>query len=922
MFEGIRVISFKRVLRCGVFTTLSLIILSGCDSFLEADQASDPNRRNTRFAGTNKALIYSDNPTVLTGTKQFDSLPNIEKKLIPDMITGNNELSSTCSFTQNITSSTQSTKTTFNNCLFVLNDDNGNTESLTKLFDSWNYPIHSDGFYQVNTYYHVKKILSRFFDSLSYSHKKVHFESNMSIPPATKSNMVDTASFWLAKNGGNSTMKVYSKCPLDQFNAFYSPADNSICLGHNIKSPNFFMAQDPTVIYHEIGHALVKTMMNQRNTTSGIDPITFNAYFNSHPFHSDLGIIGYDEAGAINEGIADFFSYYMNARARVGEWGLGKAQGDYRPLKEDDSAHIAEVTSTPSGRLSYPQFVFYNPANPNPTKTGQLEDVHNSGMIITHYLVALTEALIAAKDSNPSACRITQTTPIAKHKEAVDLVFLTLNETLAEVGDLTAKGSDLFNPYSTIDSNQFKIFFSNLNDEESFLWGHVVNPPNFRKFSRIMAKNILHHISANLCSAFTKDDSEKLLDDYGLLLFRSYEDRGNGYDIDGNFQLFYEDFANKQVFAGEMLSPVHPVLIGNTQVNEANRRNSVLVSKDFIKLDDGAIAYVFDGQTEIRNILQGLTFEGQNVSTTPNLAGVEYNNNGVSISPGEVVGIALNLYNSSNSPMGGVQVLANDWDHMKLNKPNDPIYSDGNPANDPPFNFINRFENMQGIDAGTIDGYTAVFSPCRINNFPLASEGGVTDTDDTVPGNCATKSKTNFSTDKTEVVAGEVYPKHELDSPQPICLVQYNDENETKWVSQDFYRKFGMSRLEDRDCLNNPSMSGNDFNPNECLIRFLPGASQAVFSRIDAQRTWPDSVQGGDNSIKLDFTASNITIMEVNKNLSIGTKFSCRFRVRFSNCSDCYDEYSSLNKWNDHPDFEFTGEKPFKVINFQFEVSQ
>lgn len=922
MFEGIRLISFKKVLRCEVFFALSLIVLSGCDSFLEAEQGAAANRKSTRFAGTNDALIYPDNPTILLGTKLFDRFPDIEKKLIPATITGNSELSATCSFTQNVTSSTTSTRTTFNNCLFVLNDDNGNTDSLKKLNDSWAYPIHSDGFYQVNTYYHVNQIFKRFFESLSYSHKKVHFDSNMSIPPATKSNMVDTASFILAKNGGNSTLKVYSKCPLDIYNASFNPADNSICLGHNVETPAFFIAQDPTVIYHEVGHALVKTMMNQRNTTSGIDPLTFNAYFNSHPFHSDLGSLIYDEAGAINEGIADFFSFYMNGRKRVGEWALGKAQGNHRPLKENDSAHYADVSATSGGRLSYPQFLFYNPANPSPKSSGEMEDVHNSGMIITHYLVALTEALIAAEDSNPASCSITKTTTTAKHKEAANLVFLTLNETLAEVGDLTAKGSDLFNPYSTIDVNQFEIYFSNLNDEESFLWSNVVNPTNFRKFSRIMAKNILHHLSGNLCTGFTKDDSEKLLDDYGLLLFRSYEDRGNGYDVDGNFQVFYKDYDTKQVFAGEILSPVDPVLIGNSQVNEVNRRNSVLVSKDFIGLDDGAIAYVFDGQTEIRSILQSLTFEGQNVSTTPDLAGVEYNNNGVTISPGEVVGLSLNLFNSSNSPMGGVQVLANDWDHMKLNTPNDPIYSDGNALNDPPFNFINRFENIQGIDNNTISGYTAVHSPCRINDFPLASEGGVTDTDNAVPGNCSTKSKTNFSTDKSEVVATEVYPKHELDSPQPICLVQYDDENETKWVSQDFFRKFGMSRLEDRDCLNNPSMSGNDFNPNECLIRFLPGASQAVFSRIDAQRTWPESIQGGDSSIKLDFTAANITLMEVNKNLSIGTKFNCRFRVRFSNCSDCFDEFSNLNKWNDHPDFEFTGEKPYKVINFQFEVSQ
>lgn len=919
MFEGIRLISLRQSLTGAVNFALCLLVLISCESVFEA-QDSSGSRSNSRFTGTNQALIYAANPTVLTGTRSFNSTPNIEDELFPATITTNNELSSTCSFKQNISNSTQSSATTFNNCLFVLNNDNGGTTPLEKLNDSWNYPFHSDGFYQVNTYYHVSKILDRYLESLSFAHKQVHFNSNMTIPPAAKSNMVDTASYWLARDGGNTTLKVYSKCPLEDINAFYSPSDHSVCLGHNSESPNFFMAQDPSVIYHEVGHALVKTMMNQRNTTRGIDPNTFNEYFVSHPFHSDLGSIGYDEGGSINEGIADFFSYYMNGRTRVGEWALGKAQGEHRPLKENDSAHFADISTITGQRLSYPQFLFYNPAIPNPTRSVQLEDVHNSGMIITHYLVALTEALIDVENSSPNSCSLTKTSTAGKQQEAVDLVFLTLNETLAELGDLTAKGSDLFNPYSVIDVNLFEIYFANLNDEESYLWAHVVNPPNFRKFSRVMAKNILHHISANLCSGFSKDDSEKLLDDFGLLIFRSYEDRGNGYDIGGNFQVFYQDFENKQVFAGNTLSPIDPVLIGNTQVNEANRRNSSLISKDFIQLDDQAVAFVFDGQTEIRSILENLTFEGKSVNTTPDLAGVEFNNNLVSISPGEVVGISLNLRNTANSPMAGVQVLANDWDHMKLNTPGNAIYTDADPQNDLPFNFVNRVNNVQAIDNGTIDGYTAVYSPCIYDNFPLASEGGVTDTDTAVDGNCATKSKTNFSHDKTTIVANEVYPKSELDSPQPICLIQFNDENETRWVSQDFFRQFGMSRLEDNDCLNNPGMSGNDFNPNECLIRFLPGAAQAMFSRIDAQSTWAESVQGETSSIALDFSSSNVTLMEVNKNIIPGTQVNCRFRVRFSNCTDCFDELSSLNKWNDFPEFEYTGERPFKIINFQFEV--
>ena len=56
-----------------------------------------------------------------------------------------------------------------------------------------------------------------------------------------------------------------------------------------------------------------------------------------HPYQSDLGSISYDEAGAINEGIADYFSYYINSRSKIGEWGLGRFLKAARPLSEDDS---------------------------------------------------------------------------------------------------------------------------------------------------------------------------------------------------------------------------------------------------------------------------------------------------------------------------------------------------------------------------------------------------------------------------------------------------------------------------------------------------------------------------------------------------------------------------------------------------------
>ena len=161
--------------------------------------------------------------------------------------------------------------------------------------------------------------------------------------------------------------------------------------------------------------------------------------------------------------------------------------------------------------------------------------------------------------------------------------------------------------------------------------------------------------------------------------------------------------------------------------------------------------------------------------------------------------------------------------------------------------------------------------------------------------------------------AGLNYPKYEADAPQPICMVQYSDENETKWVSQDFFRKNVLS-LEDHECLNNET-AGLNFNPNECLIRVLPGANQAVFGKIDPQKTWLETISEGNPAPK--HSSSNITIMEVNKWIQPGTTFNCRFRVRFTNCRDCFDDPDTTE---DYKDYEYAGMRPFKVINFSFKV--
>ena len=45
----------------------------------------------------------------------------------------------------------------------------------------------------------------------------------------------------------------------------------------------------------------------------------------------------------------------------------------------------------------------------------------------------------------------------------------------------------------------------------------------------------------------------------------------------------------------------------------------------------------------------------------------------------------------------------------------------------------------------------------------------------------------------------------------------------------------------------------------------------------------------------------------------------CRLRARFTNCKDChYNE--DENNGDDYLDYEYSGEKPFKILSFEFTV--
>lgn len=849
-------------------------LFSSCENPTQA-KSSSLRSNSTNSGVANGASIYTANPVVLHNNTNLTT-PNWSDVLTPAFITDNFYLTKKCGFTEN-----DNNFTTINNCIEVKNDRGvANSSLIQKNGTSWTYTTDSDQFYQVNAFYHVSKIQTEFMKSLAFSRDFVHNRFGVNIPAANPYRLGQNFNYWTySENDPNSTLQVYSRCYLEELNAFYDPSKNEVCLGWNAQThPNLRFVQDPSIIYHEMGHVFVRIMMNLRNQYTNGFALEKTA------FESDLGELFYDEAGAINEGIADYFSYLTTNRKVIGEWAAGEQA---RPMNESEVQHQGRIPA----KLRYPEYLHYMADDP----INALEDIHNAGQIVSHYLVTLTQEL---KDRCSMMSGLSTT---AKQTKARNIGVLLLSETFAELGDMTARGSDFLNP-RFVGLALEPIFFTNLNSEEAYLWSQQVNPINFRRFFKTMAKNIKYYISEDLCPEFSIDDSEALLDSYGLLIFKSYNDTGRGIN---------QNFPNSPVTTYNMVDGTNiggDTFIANqpaTLVNEANRTNSVLVSKTLIGLPtDRATAFVIDSQAGIRDFLSQLTFEGKPVQLSEELADPRYNNGNVKISPGEVVAIALNLVNNSNSTMAGVQILGNDWDHMQLKDINK--------------RYVNRSENLTNHS-----GDIAQWEPCQIGGWPLDTEGGVvytpqSDYANQVVSGCEFPTRTNKVMDETSLSGPTPTPRYDVDAPQPICMVQSSAANETRWISQDEHRSnLGLS---DSECLNSNSTGGGvglDFNPNECLIRVLPGANQATFGKIDPQKTWTETISANREDGIANLNSNSFVAMEVNKWIQPGTVFNCRFRVRFSNCQDCYN---ANNSGEDFMDFDFAGEAPYKVINFSFTV--
>lgn len=677
---------------------------------------------------------------------------------------------------------------------FEVRDSRDSISALQTSDGKWSFKASSNEFLQVNTFYHTDKIFNQFFANLNLS-----LDSALNISfydTAVPTTLRDPASGSL--NFDSQKLLIFSNCDIEE-NAYYDQATESLCFGYTGSNKQLRWAHDSTIIYHEAGHFMQKVQLNLRNT-SGIKAQLSNNLYN--------------EAGAIGEGLSDYYSYYVNGRTHWGEWAAGQVNSS-RPLSESDNAHAPGISTDDDGRLSYPQYITYDPNYP----TEPIEDIHMSGMIITHYLVALTKDIETKCSMTNAASR--------------EYVMTLITESLAELGDLTTTGTENGGPTKVnMDTS------SHINGTNASLWFSTNNPVTYRSFTQTIAKNLLRTIgnsTLNRCNIFnyTKDNIESLLDSYGLLLFKSYNEHRN----------------------------LTGVGFTNTKTQPYNRKKSVLISKSNLILDPASgasSAYVIDNKTLIASgisQLQSAGIIGTLSAQTPSDLG--FNNDNSKVSPGEVVAIALNLYNNSNSVMGGIEILANDWDHA--------------------------------------DG-TSLNRPCQFGElpWPLESEGGV------LGGNCAvidSKPATFLPTD----------PNAKTGDFVPVCFIQHNDSSATKWISQSEFRT--KVAIEENSCLDKT-------NDKDCFIRAIKGADKAHYSKLNPKSTWGQTMANpaSGNAYELDW--GNIILFEVSKNIPPGTVVNCRMRVRFTNCDDCFH-----NGTDDFKDKEYNGDKPYKMIHLQIPIT-
>lgn len=767
---------------------LALLVLSSCvpntTSGVRSRDTSNVVSGSTTV-GLYEGRVLEDNPIILSGNSNLADNYDLNKLLGTAYITSDTFLVGAPRCDGII------------NCIQVRKDKDS-ASALQTTNGKWAYNASTPEFLQVNTFYHLNKVMDKFFDNLIYGYTRAYNGTSpnykTALPLAYRSGATQFKSL-------QNPLIAYADCDVAD-NAYFDRALGTLCFGYISEHANVKWAQDSTVIYHEAGHFFQRLQLNIRNGLAGPK--------------ADMGNLYYDEAGSIGEGLSDFFSYFVNGRTHFAEWAAGRFLAASRPMTEDDPLHISALSTDPDQRLSYPDYLTYNPN----ASTIPNEDIHTAGMVVSHYLTALTVDL-------QDKCGMTKA-------EAIQEVMVLVTETLAEHGDL-----------NTIGVEGGVAGRINLSTTYAQDWFRVVNPINYRTFMQTMAKNLLKTLGNplyNRCGGtiYTRDQIEGLIDQYGLLLFRTYNEYRNTQ---------YPTTASRP-----------------TVVNSNNRKKSVLISKDLLILDptaNASSAYVIDNRSTILSGITALQSSGlmSNSLSPQTPSDLGFNNNNGKVSPGEVVAIALNLYNNSNSTMGGIQVLANDWNHA-------------DPATGKPCKFPTTMSN---------------------DNWPLSTEGGVACTTTTAA------SDADFA---------------------PVCFMQYNDSSSTRWVSQKEFRtklaldqSMCLNSSNDKDCFVRAIKGADQAHYSKLNPKSTWGTTMANPSTGKA----PALDWGNVLMFEVSKHIPPGTVIDCRLRVRFTNCDDCYHKQNVDSTKTNYTSDALMNGL-DFTDQELNGPRPYKIIHLQIPI--
>ncbi|OUR97825.1 hypothetical protein A9Q84_06395 [Halobacteriovorax marinus] len=788
--------TFKKSLSKQTYYKSALVVMALCLTSCVPSQSGGSKKSSGASGVTNTSStvgvgygrVLHDNPIILSGNANLSQDTNLNTLLKQgqDYVTSNQYLQESCG--------------SLPFCFEVKKDK---FTALHQASDGkWGFHTSTNEFNQVQMFTHMNWIIDKYNSDLFNVHDQYYGLSPSGLQTSLPSTLYLNNAFW----DSTRPLRGYAVCDDLPNNAFFSPSDYSICLGFDSIYTNVKFVQDPTTLYHEIGHAFVANALNFRNNAAGTVSID-----------SSLGYFSYDEGKAINEGIADYFSYYMTGRTHMGEWAQGRFLNLSRPMSESDALHAPGLSETVTGRLSYPTYLGYDPNEPTLVQ----EEIHYAGQIMSHFLVAFTKDLEVACSFSNSAAR--------------SYTFKLLMESLAYLGDFTSTGIEGFAAGSV-----------NHSFENGREWLQKNKPITFRRFSQAFARFTKSSLATDpaLCNfnVYNIQRLEQLLDNYGLLLFKNYDMNGS-----------------------------RSIVETIQKVQDLNRQKTVLIKKNQLFTDirpSTSSAFVFDSYTDMNEAAKALTggfIDGTLSSTIFENGNLKYNNGNGQISPGELVGVLINLYNNSNSVMSGVRILANDWDHM---------------------------------DSGQACNNLS-------DNFPSSSQGGI--------------STASCSTEALENGAGT-----DPESVDPVCFFQDSSSGSAIWVSQETF--MASKAIEESECLGGignkkdclvRSPKGADvgwyskIDPKKTwaeTFQDADGNNQFKASNIFFLEISPSIPPGTTINCRLRATFTNCEDCHNITSTATGNTYTPNVHTPFEQNGDEYKDY------------KYSGADPYQIINYQFTV--